>query len=150
MLRRVGALRGPGQVNHHVVAQEIEPELVVDAVSDVRPVGFPPRDRSEVAQAGVIQIGVRVEQVGGVVLQDAHAEAQGVVYGPHPLRVALGQVVVHGDQMGTLAFERIEVEGQGGCQGLPLTGLHLRDLALMKDDTAQYLHVEVAQADAPV
>ena len=150
MLRPVRALGGPGQVDHHVVTQVIEPELVVGSVSDIRPVGLPPSDRSEVAQAGVIQIGVRVEQVGGVVLQHAHAEAQRVVYGPHPLGVALGQVVVHGDQMGTVALQRIEVEGQRSHQRLPLTGLHLRDLALMKDDTAQYLHVEVAQADAPL
>ena len=51
--------------------------------------------------------------------------------------------------MHALALQRIEIEGQGGRQGLALTGLHLGDVALVENDAAQHLHIEVAQADAP-
>ena len=81
-------------------------------------------------------------------LEAADAEAEGVVDGAHPLRVALGQVVVDGDEVGAVAFEGVQVERQGGDQRLALAGLHLGDLALVEDDAADELDVEVAHADA--
>ena len=145
-IRPLGRLR---EVHHHVVTEVVEPELVVGPVGDVCPVRLPARDGDQIPQTGVIQVSGGVEQVGGVVLEDADAEAQRVVDGAHPLRIALGQVVVHGHHVHALALQRIEVEGQGGRQGLALTGLHLGDLALVENDAAQHLHIEVAQADAP-
>ena len=43
--------------------------------------------------------------------------------------------------------EGVEVQRQGGDQGLALAGAHLGDLALVQHDAADQLHVEVAQAD---
>ena len=90
----------------------------------------------------------RVEE-GRLVLEAADAEAQGVVDGAHPLRVALGQVVVDGDEVGAVAFEGVQVERQRGDERLALAGLHLGDLALVEDDAADELDVEVAHADVP-
>ena len=77
---------------------------------------------------------------------DADAHAEEMVDLAHPLGVAPGQVVVHGDDVHALAGERIEVDGQGGDQGLALAGLHLGDLAVVQHHAADHLHVEMPLA----
>ena len=113
----------------HVVAQVVEAELVVRAVGDVGAVGL----------AALL--------VGQVVHDDADGEAQEAVDLAHPLRVALGQVVVHGDDVNAAAGERIQVAGKRGDQRLAFAGLHLGDLAGVQHHAADQLHVEVAHAD---
>lgn len=112
----------------HVVAQVVEAELVVGAVGDVAGVG-----RALVA--------VRHARV-----DHAHAQAQPVVQLAHLRRVAAGQVVVDRDHVHALAFQRVEVHGQGRDQGLALAGAHLGDLAQVQHHAADQLHVVVAQA----
>ena len=90
-----------------------------------------------------------VEEFGVVeqrhlVADDRYAHPQRVIDGPVPAGIAPGQVVVDGDQVGALAFQRIEVERQHRDQGLALTGFHLGDLSLMQDDAAHHLDVEGA------
>ena len=65
----------------------------------------------------------------------------------HPLRVALGQVVVDRDEVHALPGDRVEVGGQHRGEGLALTGLHLRDVAQVQGGAAHELHGEVALAD---
>ena len=65
----------------------------------------------------------------------------------HPLGVASGQVVVHGDDVDALAFEGVEVRGQRGDERLAFTGLHLGDPAAVQDDAADQLHVEVPHVE---
>ncbi len=79
----------------------------------------------------------------------AHGEPQEAVDLAHPLGVALGQIVVHRDDVDALAGQRVEVRGEGGHQRLALAGLHFGDPALMEDHAAQQLHVEVAHAHGP-
>ncbi len=81
-------------------------------------------------------------------LEDAYAQPQRVVDRAHPLGVALGQVVVHGDHVDALALQRVQIHRQGRDQGLALARLHLRYLALVQDDPAQHLDVERTQPDA--
>ena len=69
---------------------------------------------------------------------------------PHPLGVAAGQVVVHGDHVHAAAAEGIEVAGQRGHQGFALAGLHLGDLAVVQHHAADQLHVEMAHAQHPL
>ena len=61
----------------------------------------------------------------------------------HPLGVAPGQVVVDRDDVDALAFERVQVGGQGGDERLAFAGLHLGDLAAVEHRAADQLHVEV-------
>ena len=61
--------------------------------------------------------------------------------------VAVGQVVVDGDDVDALAFERVQVSGQGSDQGLAFTGAHFGDFAAVQDDAADQLHVEVAHVE---
>ena len=61
----------------------------------------------------------------------------------HPLGVAAGQVVVGRDDVHALAFERVQIGGQGGDQRLAFAGLHLGNGAAVQDRAAHELHVEV-------
>ena len=120
------ALHALGQLVHHVVAQVVEAEFVVGAVGDVGRVGF------------LLEIARHLRQV------HAHRQAQEVVQATHPLRIAVGQVVVHGHHMHALARQGIEVHRQRGGQGLAFAGAHFGDLAFMQRQAPDHLHVEVA------
>ena len=74
-------------------------------------------------------------------------EAEEAEDAAHPLAVALGQVVVDGDDVDALAGERVQVGGQGGHEGLALAGLHLRDHAAVQGQAADELHVEVPHVE---
>ena len=113
----------------HVVAQIVEAELVVGAVGDV---------------GGVLVAAlVVVEPVDDA----ADGEAEETIDLAHPLAVALGEVVVDGDDMDALARERVEIDRQGRDQRLAFAGLHLGDHAAMEDDAAHQLDVEMALAE---
>ena len=118
----VAPLHHLGGVDGHVVPQVVEAELVVGAVGDVGGVG------------GLAVLGL------DVVDHQAHGEAQEAVDLAHPLAVALGQVVVDGDDVDPFPGQGVEVGGEGGHQGLALAGLHLGDAALVEDDAADELH----------
>src|SRR3546814_3956002 len=83
----------------------------------------------------------RVDHVGG--------QAQPAVELAHLHGVAAGQVVVDRDHVHALAFERVEVDGQGGGQGLALAGAHLGDLAHVLDHAADQLDIEMAHPEHP-
>ena len=116
----------------HVVAQVVEAELVVGAVGDV---------------AGIGGLALLVVEV---VDDDADGEAEERVDPAHPLGVAAGEIVVHGDDVHALAGERVEIDGERGDQRLAFAGLHLGDLALVQDHAAHQLDVEVALTQGPL
>ncbi|MPM11241.1 hypothetical protein SDC9_57580 [bioreactor metagenome] len=116
----------------HVVAQVVEAELVVGPVGDVAAVGA----------AALLRIHVR--QNG------ADRQTEPVVHPAHPLGIAPGEVVVHGDDMDTLAGQRVEVHRQGRDQRLALTGLHLGDAAPVQRRAALDLHVVVTLVHHPL
>ncbi len=116
----------------HVVAQVVEAELVVGPVGDVGAVGLLLLGRIHLRH------------------HDADGEAEEAMDAPHPFGVALGEVVVHRDDVHALALERIQVRGQRGDQRLALAGAHLRDLALVQRDAADQLHVEVPHPQHPL
>ena len=109
----------------HVVAQVVEAEFVVRAVEDV---------------AGVLRMPLARRHAR---LDRAYGQSEVLVDRRHPVPVALGEVVVHGDEVGALALERVEREGEGRDEGLALTGHHLRDVAVVQVCSTDDLHVEV-------
>ena len=127
----VVALHAVVQGEGHVVAQVVEAELVVGAVGDVAGVRDPPLRRVHLGQDRA----------------DVHAEE--VVHAAHPLRLELGQVVVHRDHVYAAAGERVEIGRQGGDQRLALTGLHLGDVAQVQRRPAHQLDVEVPLVQHP-
>ena len=126
----VAALDLLGELELHVVAEVVEAELVVGAVGDVGAVG-----------------GAALAVVGEVVDDDADGEAEEAVDLAHPFGVALGEVVVDGDDVDAVAGEGVEIAGEGGDEGLAFAGLHLGDFAGVEDHAADHLDVEVAHAD---
>ncbi len=110
----------------HVVAQVVKTVLVVGAVGDVAGIG------------GLLLLARHLRQV------DAHRQAQEVVQPPHPLGIAVGQVVVHRDHVHPVPRQGIEVHGQRGGQRLAFARAHFGDLAVVQRHAADELHVEVA------
>ena len=124
------ALHLVGVAERHVVAQVVEAELVVRRVDDVRGIGV----------ALVPRIHSRDDDPG------PHAEK--LVDRAHPLRIALREVIVHGDDVHAAAGERVQVGGEGGDEGLALPGAHLGDPTLMEGDAAEHLDIEVAHLES--
>lgn len=79
-----------------------------------------------------------------IVLQAANAHAQKAIDLTHPLAVALGEVVVHGDDVDALAGDGVQVGRERGDEGLPLAAFHLGYHAPVQDNAPHELHGEVA------
>ena len=113
----------------HVVAQVIEAELVVGAVSHVGGISLAPLGFAEVGH------------------DDADRQAEELVDPAHPFGVALGEIIVDSDDVDALALDGVEVSRQRGDEGLALAGLHLGNFAAVKHDAADQLHVEMPHAE---
>ena len=111
-----------------VVAKIVEAEFVIGAVGDITAIG---------GAAGLV---IHIADDAA----DTHPEA--FIDAPHPAGVARGQIVVHGDDMDTVALQRIQEHRQGGDKGLALAGLHFRNLSLMEGDAAHQLYIVMALA----
>ncbi len=120
-----------GDLELHVVAQVVEAELVVRPVGDVLPVGLAPR------------------LVVHVVLDAADGQPEEAVDPAHPLRVALGEVVVHGDDVDAPAGQGVQRDGKRRDERLPFAGPHLGDLPLVEDHAPHQLDVVVALLERP-
>ena len=72
-----------------------------------------------------------------------HAEAVELEEHTHPLGVALGQIVVDGHHVHTLAGQSVEVDRQRGHQRLALARGHLGNLAAVEYHATDNLHVVV-------
>ena len=68
----------------------------------------------------------------------------------HPLRVAAGQVRVHGDQVHALALQGVQVDGHGRGERLALAGSHLCDVALVQSGPPEDLDVIGPLAEDPL
>ena len=115
-------------IKGHVVAQIVKAQLVVRAVGDIGSIGGAALVRLEIVD------------------DEADREAEEAIDLSHPLRVALGQIIVDRDNVHALARQGIEIGRQDGDQRFAFAGLHLRDAALMQHDAADDLHREVLHA----
>ena len=122
----VAALDAIFQAELHVVAEVVEAELVVGAVGDVGLVG-----------------GAAIA-IADVVGDAADGEAEELVNSAHPLGVALGEVVVNGNDVGAFAGERVQIDGERGDKGFAFTGFHFGDAALVELHAADQLDVVMA------
>ena len=116
---------------HQTVFEEVEAKLPGRAIGDIAAVG----------------LATHVEILLG--LDDAHAQAEGLVDRRHPLGVAFGEVVVHRSEMGSAAGERVEHERQCGHERLAFARLHLDDGAVHQCYACEQLHVVVPHAEPP-
>ena len=109
----VAALHAGRRPRDHVIAQVVETELGVRAVGDVGLVG------------GDLLRGAHA------VLNQADLHAEEAVNLAHPLGVAAGEVVVHGDDMDVVARKRVQIAREGGHERLAFARLHLGDLPVV-------------------
>ena len=123
---------------------------------DQRGSRFVDQDRVDLVDDGVVQFALYIGLVGftlGRVVHraehDTNRKAEEIVDVTHPFRIALRQVIVDGDDMDTLATDRIQIGRQRRYQGLTFTGAHFRDLVVMQYHAADELHVIVAHAERP-
>ena len=82
-----------------------------------------------------------------IVLQAANAHAQKAIDLTHPLAVALGEVVVHRDNVDALVGDGVEICRERGDEGLSLAGPHLGYHPPVQDDATHELHGEVAHPE---
>ena len=125
----VASLHAVREIELHVVAQIVETEFVIGPIRDVGAIGFPP---FVIVQA---------------VPDNTNAQAQKLIQPAHPLGVAPRQVIVDGYDVDAFAFEGIQICGKSSNQRLAFTGLHFRDTALMQDNSADELHVEMTHVE---
>ena len=114
-----------GDIELHVVAQIVEPEFVVGSIRDI----------GTVRSLALFIVESMVD--------DADTQTEEFVQPAHPFRVAPGEIIVHGDDMHALAFERIQVSRRRRNQRFSFTGFHFRYPALVQRDSADELHIEV-------
>ena len=65
----------------------------------------------------------------------------------HPFGVALGKIIVYGNDVDAVAGKRVEIRRQSGHQRFSFAGAHFGYSSLMKRYSAEYLYVEVAHAE---
>ena len=110
----------------HIVAQVVETEFVVRAERDVGHVGLAPSRR-----------------VGLVPVDAVDRQSVKFVEGPHPFRVAPGQIVVDRHDVDALARQRVQEDRKRRDERLALAGRHLGYVALVQYDAAEKLAVVV-------
>ncbi len=112
-------------VNGHVITEIIETKLIICHIGDITVVGC-------------------LTLFGGHGVQyDADAETEELMNPAHPLRITLCEVVIDRNDMDALALQCIQVCRTGRYEGLTLTGSHLCDTPLVKNDTTDQLYREV-------
>ena len=84
-----------------------------------------------------------------LLLNAADLHAKRFVDRPHPVGIALGEVVVHRGEMGTLPFQRGQIQRQRGGERLAFARLHLDDRVVMHGRAAKKLHIEVPHIQPP-
>ena len=120
------ALHQFGRSLRHVVAQIVKTEFVVRTESNV----------------GII-CGTALGGVRLCLVDTVNRYSVEHIQRAHPFRVTLGQVVVHSNHMHTVSGESIEKHRQRGHEGLTFTGSHFGNLSLVKNNTADELHIVV-------
>ena len=99
-----------------IVAQIIKAEFVIRAIGDV----------STISLATFV-----ICQIAG---NASNAHPQTLIDTPHPAGVARRQIVIDGNNMYSLAVQRVQKDSKRCDKGLALTSFHFRNLARMKCD----------------
>ena len=120
----VRTLHKVGRRHGHIVTQVVETKFVVRTKRDV----------AIICASALRRVGLRlVDAVNRYSMEH--------IYGAHPLRVALGQIVVHRHHVHTVARQRIQEHRQRGHERLAFAGCHFGNLALVQHYATYQLHV---------
>ena len=127
------ALYQIGWVGSHVITKIIETELVVGTEGDI----------CQVCLAALV--GIRT-----VLVDTIYRETVEHIERSHPLRVTLSQIVVHGNDVNTIASQGIQKDRCCTYKGLTLTGSHLGNLTLLENNVVNHFPLHIITAGCPV
>ena len=122
----MAALHEVGRRNGHVVAQIVETELIVSSEGDICLVSL-----------------AALRRVGAVLVDTVNGKTVEHIERSHPLGVTLGQIVVDGHHVHTVASQGIQEHRERSHERLTFTRCHLGNLTLMEHGTTEELHVVV-------
>ena len=111
-------------IEHHIVAQIIEAELIIRAVGDVRLISF---------TFLFFRQAVDIEP---------NCQAEPVIQFAHFFGIAARQVFVDCHDMDAFFRDGIQIDGHRRSQGFTFTGLHFGNIPLMKRCSSHDLHTE--------
>ncbi len=117
------------RAERHIVAQVIEAIFVVGAVGDVGGIGLTLGGRRHARQV------------------DADGEAEEFKQRTVVFRIALRQVVVHGNDVHAFAGQGVQISRQRRGQGFTFTGAHFSDAAIVQHHAADQLDIKVTHAE---
>ena len=103
---------------------------------------FPGRDVGDVGPIRAAPV-----RRGHTVLDGVHREPEHAVDRSHPLRVAVGEVVVEGQDVHAVPGQRVQGRRHDRRQRLAFAGLHFDHPAAREGEGGHDLHVERPQAD---
>ena len=110
----------------HIVTQIVETELVVGTKGNICHISL---------TTGLA--------IGLVLINTIHTQAMEHIDGSHPLRVTLGQIIVHRYHMNTVTGKGIQEDGECSRKSLTFTREHLGNLTLVQYRTSEELYIKV-------
>ena len=115
-----------GRRNGHIVTQVVETEFIVGTECDI----------CLISLATLLRVRL-------MLIDTIHAQSVEHIERSHPLRVTLGQIVVHRYYVNTITRQCIQEYRQRSHEGLTFTRCHLGNLTLMQNNTTKQLYVVV-------
>ena len=109
----------------HVITQVIKTEFIICSVGDIR----------IVCDFSLVEIQIMNNKADG--------ETQKFVYLSHPFAVSFRQIIIDGNNVDALSFQRIQIDRCRSNQRLAFTGTHLSDVTAVQNNTANQLGIEV-------
>ena len=125
----------------HIVAQVVEPELIVGAVGNVGCISVGPSAGAHMLEPALSTVVRQIVKLSRVMLQCGDRDSETFKHFPHPMGVTPSQIIVHCHQMNALARKRVQVGRQRRHQRLALARPHLRDLAFVQHHAAHQLNI---------
>ena len=127
--KRELALHSVGGNDRHIVAQIVEPKLIVGRIEDVA------RIRS------LLLRGLHAVQV------DPDRQTEEAEHLAHPIAMVLREILVDGDDLHPLARQGVEICGERRDQRLAFARSHLGDAPFVEHDAAHDLHIEMPESE---
>ncbi len=115
-------------IYYHVVTEVVKAKFIIGAKGNIATVG----------KFTLRKIHIMADQ--------SNSQSQEVIETSHFDAVTLGQIVIDGNNVHTLASQGIQICRQGSNQGLAFTSTHLCNFSLVETNTSHHLHVKMPHA----
>ena len=110
----------------HVITQIVKPKSIVCSIGDICHISF-----------------ATFSRVWFVIIDTVNTKTMELKDRRHPSAVSFGKVIIHCDQMNSIATQCVEVNRKRRNKCFTLTCLHFSNFTLMKDDAPNQLDVVV-------